>query len=106
MTVGLVLLAGLLVAGGIVACVAAAMPSTPRLTVALARIEGSKPWSATAGREQVSAEGTSEQLGAWVYRRLPVAVTPGQRRRLLLQKGELAPFEGAASQASPQTPNP
>lgn len=29
-----------------------------------------------------------------------------ERRRLLLQKGELAPFEGAASQASSQTLNP
>ncbi len=92
MTAGLVLLAGLLVAGGIVACVAAAIPSTPRLSVALARIEGSTPWTAAAGREQVAADGTSEQVGAWLYRRLPITVTPGQRRRLLLQDKSLAEF--------------
>lgn len=92
MTVGLVLLAGLLVAGGVVACLAAALPSTPRLASALARIEGQTGWTASQQRDQVAAEGTSEQLGAWLYRRLPFAITAGQRRRLLIQGKSMAEF--------------
>lgn len=92
MTVGLVLLAGLLVAGGVVACLAAVLPSTPRLASALARIEGGSGWAAAPQRDHVAAEGRSEQLGAWLYRRLPFAITAGQRRRLLMQGKSTAEF--------------
>src|SRR5690606_5122561 len=92
MITGLVLLAGLLIAAGVVACVLALVPSAPRLSVALARIEGTTAWSPAAREERLPASGPSERFGAWLHRRLPFSATPGQRRRLLLQNKPLAEF--------------
>src|SRR5690606_38403800 len=92
MITGQVLRAGLLNAGGVVACVLALVPSAPRLSVALARIEGTTAWSPAAREERLPASGPSERFGAWLHRRLPFSATPGQRRRLLLQNKPLAEF--------------
>lgn len=93
MTTGLALLAGLLLATGLVLCVAAMIPATPRLSTALARIEGvSTAWSSRERVEQVTATHPSERLGAWLYRLMPGTMTTGQRRRLIMQDKSLAEF--------------
>ena len=91
MTLSLILLAGMLVVGGLVAVVAALVPTPPGLQPALDRLGGDQ----TPGdliRVETAAGSASERLGVLVYRRSPVPLTPRQRQLLRLQDKPIAEF--------------
>ena len=91
MTVSLILLAGMLTVGGLVAVVAALVPTPPGLQPALDRLGGDQ----TRGdliRVETAAGSASERLGVLVYRRSPVPLTPRQRQLLRLQDKPIAEF--------------
>ncbi|CAA9288413.1 MAG: hypothetical protein AVDCRST_MAG48-328 [uncultured Friedmanniella sp.] len=91
MTFTLVLFAGALLAAGLVALVAAAVPTAPQLHAALER-------AGEGGRESVRRRDAgpvtrrSERLGAALYRRAPVPLSDRQRRALELQDKSIAEF--------------
>jgi hypothetical protein len=91
MTVSLILLGGMLVLGGLVAVVAALVPAPPGLQPALDHLGGDR---SPADRRLIeeAAGSTSERLGALVYRRSPVPLTPRQRQLLRLQDKPIAEF--------------
>jgi len=91
MTVSLILLAGMLVLGGLVAVVAALVPAAPGLKPALDLLGGDHG-PADPHRIQAAAGSTSERLGAFVYRQSPVPLTPRQRQLLRLQDKPIAEF--------------
>ena len=92
MTVSLILLGGMLVLGGLVA--------GARRVWCRHRPVCSRPWTASAvtrraadlRRVDTVADSTSERLGALVYRRSPVPLTPRQRQLLRLQDKPIAEF--------------
>ena len=90
MTLSMVLLAGVLLAGGVACLVVALVPTTPRLADALARIAVDAESS-----ERIVDLGlpsrVSERLGARLYRLSP-ALTDGQRKALRLQDKSIAEF--------------
>jgi tight adherence protein C len=91
MTISLILLAGMLTLGGVVAVAAALVPSPPSLQPALARLGGESAFA--DHRDTVIAAGSrSERLGAYVYRRSPFPLTPRQRQLLRLQDKSIAEF--------------
>jgi tight adherence protein C len=91
MTLPMVLLAGILVAGGLACLVVAAVPTTPRLVDALARI--SVDGDASQRVQDLGPVGSaSERLGARLYRVTPVPLTDRQRRALRLQGKSIAEF--------------
>jgi tight adherence protein C len=87
----MILLAGMLTFGGLVAVVAALLPAPPRLQPALDRLgSDSVP---TEGPTIPVATGTrSERWGAYLYRRTPIPLTPRQRQLLRLQDKSIAEF--------------
>ena len=91
MTVSLILLGGMLVLGGLVLVLGGLVPAPPGLQPALDRLGGDQ---ATADLRHVDtvADSTSERLGALVYRRSPVPLTPRQRQLLRLQDKPIAEF--------------
>ena len=91
MTGSLILLAGMLTLGGVVTIVAAALPAPPRLQPALDRFVGDP---AVAEPEQivVAGDSRSERLGALLYRRSPIPLSPRQRKLLRLQSKSIAEF--------------
>ena len=91
MTGSLVLLAGMLTLGGIVTLVAAALPAPPSLQPALDRIVGDH---STGDRDLVVVtDGSrSERMGAALYRRSPMPLSPRQRKLLRLQNKSIAEF--------------
>jgi tight adherence protein C len=92
MNTSLVLLAGVLLAAGLVCLVAAMVPAVPRLDAALERVvtDGSPPRTTAA---EVGAVTTpSERLGAMLYRLSPLPVSERQRRALRLQDKPIAEF--------------
>ena len=91
MTTSLILLAGMLVVGGVVAVVAVVLPSSPRLQPALDRLSGDH---AALDRRDLVLDGrsTSERLGALIYRRSPIALTSRQRQLLAMQDKSIAEF--------------
>jgi Flp pilus assembly protein TadB len=91
MSVSLILLAGMLVLGGLVAVVASLVPAAPGLQPALDRLGGDHG-HADSRRIETAAGSTSERLGAFVYRRSPVPLTPRQRQLLRLQDKAIAEF--------------
>ena len=91
MTISLILLAGMLLVGGLVAVVAALVPANPGLQPALDRLGGDQtPGALTRG--EPSAGSASERLGVVVYRRSPIPLTPRQRQLLRLQDKPIAEF--------------
>jgi alkylhydroperoxidase family enzyme len=91
MTVSLILLGGMLVLGGLVAVIGASVPAPPGLQPALDRLGGDRA-PADLRRVDTVAGSTSERLGALVYRRSPVPLTPRQRQLLRLQDKPVAEF--------------
>jgi tight adherence protein C len=88
----LVLLAGVLLAAGLVSLVVSVVPATPRLEEALRRA-GGDPLAAETSTVDVGPTGTtSERLGAFLYRRSPIPLTKPQRQRLRLQDKSVAEF--------------
>lgn len=92
MNTSLVLLAGILVAAGFVAFVVAAVPSTPRLTDALDRIESDSRRAVNFRSEVGLVTSRSERLGALVYRHSPIALSERQSQLLRLQNKSVAEF--------------
>lgn len=91
MTSALVLFAGALLAAGLVALVAAAVPVTPQLDAALERASESGRGS-DRRRDAGPVTSRSERLGAALYRRAPVPLSDRQRRALELQDKSIAEF--------------
>lgn len=91
MTLALVLAAGLLVAGGLVGLVAAAVPAVPRLDAALERA-GDGGLTADRRREVGPVTSRSERLGAALYLRTPFPLGERQRQALRLQDKPIAEF--------------
>ncbi|GAA1832670.1 hypothetical protein ACFFOM_13480 [Microlunatus capsulatus] len=91
MTFALVLFAGALLAAGLVALVAAAVPVAPRLDAALDRA-GEPGRGSDRRRDAGPVTSRSERLGAALYRRAPVPLSDRQRRALELQDKSIAEF--------------
>ena len=91
MTVSLILLGGMLVLGGLVLVLGGLVPAPPGLQPALDRLGGDQA-TADLRRVDTVAGSTSERLGALVYRRSPVPLTPRQRQLLRLQDKPIAEF--------------
>lgn len=91
MTFALVLFAGALLAAGLVALVAAAVPTAPQLEAALERA-GEAGRGPDRRRDAGPVTSRSERLGAALYRRAPVPLTDRQRRALELQDKSIAEF--------------
>jgi len=91
MTFALVLVAGVLLAAGLVALVAALVPGTPALEAALGRA-GDAGRPADVGRDLGPVSSRSERLGAALHRRVPVPLTERQRQALRLQDKSIAEF--------------
>jgi tight adherence protein C len=91
MTTSLVVVAGILLAAGLLFLVIAAVPAVPRLDAALERVglDGSLR-SATPELGPVTKP--SERLGAVLYRIVPLSLTDRQRRALRLQDKPIAEF--------------
>ena len=91
MTPGWALLAGVLVAAGLVAVAAGLRRSTPSLQAALERVGGSD--LRVEGAETTAAgTSTSERWGAALQRWTPVPLTARQRRALRLQDKSVPEF--------------
>jgi hypothetical protein len=88
-TPGWALLAGVLVAGGLVAVVAGLRRSTPGLRAALDRVGAAGAVSETF-EEAPRLGSTSERWGALLQRHVPVPLGPAQRRALRLQDKSVA----------------
>lgn len=91
MNLALVLLAGMLVSGGLCCLVLAAARTTPRLSDALARI-AVDPQAMDRGVDLGSLDSRSDRLGAWLYRIIPIPLTVRQRKALRLQGKSIAEF--------------
>ncbi len=90
MTPAAVLLAGLLIAGGLCCLVAAFVRPVPRLQAALDLVTGD---TASQPIQDVGPIGTrSERLGAALYRVSPVSLSENQRTALHLQNKSIAEF--------------
>jgi tight adherence protein C len=87
----LIMLTGLLIAGGLVAITATVVPTAPRLQPALQRVLGEP--TPPLGTFEVAAPGRpSERLGAWLFRHSPIPLTERQRQNLKLQGKSAAEF--------------
>lgn len=88
----MILLAGVLVIGGLVAVLTALIPGAPRLQPALDRVDAAGLPSGGSGGEPLVAVSRSERLGALLYRRSPLPMTARQRQLLRLQDKSIAEF--------------
>ena len=88
---GLVLLSGMLLAGGLSCLVIAFGRFTPRLDAAVQRIDADHTESLQLG-DVGPISGPSERLGAFLYRVVPIPLSNGQRRALRLQDKSIAEF--------------
>ena len=91
MTLSMVLLAGVLLAAGLVCLIVAAVPTTPRLAEALARV-AVDPETSQHVVDLGPVTRASERLGARLYRLSPVPLTDRQRKALRLQDKPIAEF--------------
>lgn len=91
MIVSLVMLSGMLLAGGLSCLVIAFVRFTPRLDAALERIDADNTESLTS-RDVGPISGQSERIGAFLYRVVPIPLSNGQRRALRLQDKSIAEF--------------
>lgn len=92
MTTALALLAGILLAAGLVFGIVALVPAVPRLDAALERVGVDGPVTRTAAAELGPVTKPSERLGVLLYRASPVSLSEGQRRALRLQDKPIAEF--------------
>lgn len=91
MTLVIVIFTGFALAGALVAFGAALVPTTPHLADTLDGLgAGSRPVDERIGMPT----SRSDRLGAWVYRRSPLSVTPRQRQNLELRDQSIAEFYG------------
>lgn len=90
MSIGAVLLAGMLVLGGVVALVLALVPAPPRLQPALDRLGAVEV--ADVGPVEFSVNSRSERWGLALYRRTPLPLTERQLRLLRLQDKSIPEF--------------
>jgi tight adherence protein C len=91
MIISLVLLSGMLLAGGLSCLVIAFARSTPRLEAALERMGGDG--TETLHPSDVgSISSQSERLGAFLYRVVPIPLSNGQRGALQLQDKSIPEF--------------
>jgi tight adherence protein C len=90
-TPGWALLAGVLVAAGLVAVAAGLRRSTPSLQAALDRV-GAVDTRTEGSEDRAAATSTSERWGAALQRWTPVPLTARQRRALRLQDKPVAEF--------------
>jgi tight adherence protein C len=91
MIVSLVMLSGMLLAGGLSCLVIAFVRFTPRLEAALERIDADNTESLTS-RDVGPISGQSARIGAFLYRVVPIPLSNGQRRALRLQDKSIAEF--------------
>ena len=91
MNLTLVLLAGVLISGGLCCFLLAAVPTTPRLSEALARISAD-PQAVERQIDLGPLESRSDRLGAWLYRITPIPLTARQRKGLRLRGKSIAEF--------------
>ena len=91
MTPMLIMVTGMLIAGGVVIITAALVPTPPKLEPALQRVFG-EPGSASNPVELTMAGSPSERLGAWLFRHSPIPLTERQRQSLRLQGKSVAEF--------------
>ena len=92
MNTSLVLLAGIMLAAGLVCLVAAVVPAVPRLDAALERVGADGPTPRTATADLGAVTKPSERLGALLYRLSPIPLSDRQRRALRLQDKPIAEF--------------
>lgn len=92
MTFALVILTGVLLAGGVVSLVVAAVPGTPRLEEALSRVNGDWGQRLPVSLDVGPTSSRSEKLGAFFYRHSPVPLTRRQQQNLRLQGKSIAEF--------------
>ena len=92
MTLAVVLFTGFLIAGGLVALIAAFVPATPHLADTLnglsEQLQVVEPIAVSKGAE-VSR---SDRLGTWMYRHSPTALTARQRQNLQIRNKAVAEF--------------
>jgi tight adherence protein C len=91
MIISLVLLSGMLLAGGLSCLVIAFVRFTPRLGAALERIDADHTGSPQS-RDVGPISGQSQRVGAFLYRVVPIPLSNGQRRALRLQDKSIAEF--------------
>ena len=91
MIISLVLLSGMLLAGGLSCLLIAFARFTPRLEAAVERIGADGATPQPAG-DIGSVSSQSERLGALLYRVAPIPLSHGQRRALRLQDKSIAEF--------------
>jgi len=92
MTFALVILTGVLLTGGLVSLVVAAVPGTPRLEEALSRVNGDRSQRLQVDLDVGPTSSRSERLGAFLYRQSPVPLTRRQQQNLGLQGKSIAEF--------------
>ena len=88
----MVLLAGILLAAGLVCLVAAVVPAVPRLDAALERVGADGPAARAALPDVGLVSRPSERIGALLYRISPIQLSDRQRRALRLQDKPIAEF--------------
>ena len=91
MIISLVLLSGMLLAGGLSCLVIAFAHFTPRLEAAVERI-GADSAEPRPSSDVGPISSQSERLGALLYRVAPIPLSHGQRRALRLQDKSIAEF--------------
>lgn len=93
MTTSYAVLAGVLLAAGLIAFAVAVLPGTPRLADALDRLDPDGPSSGVESID-LTALTRSDRLGSWVVRRLRLRVSDRTRTALRLQGRTVAEFYG------------
>lgn len=93
-TSGLILVTGVLVAGGAVLIIAGLVRSTPELTSTVARMQRPAGLQPAGSSRAVPLAGSTltERLGGWVYRRTPVPLSAGQLRALQIRGRSVTEF--------------
>jgi tight adherence protein C len=94
MTTSLAVLAGMLLAAGIVSGVVAWLPHRPQLAAALDLVSPDDPAHDGSGQSIGEIQTRSERLGAWAYRLVPLHPNDRQRRALRQQERTVADFYG------------
>lgn len=85
---GLVVLSGMLLAGGLVAAVYGTVRAHPRLADGLGVLDAIP----LAPGPAIVANSRSERAGLWLYRRTPIPLSGGQQRLLELRNKPIAEF--------------
>ncbi len=93
MTTSYAVLAGVLLAAGMIGIAVAVLPGPPRLADALDRLDPDGPRSGVESVD-LTAVTRSDRLGSWVVRRLRLRVSDRTRTALRLQGRTIAEFYG------------